>query len=88
LLQNCCVELAFKCIINRLSIIPKLISQDQTGFIKGRSASDIFIYATDITQSCYKRKVSAIVVKLDFQKALDFISWVALDRILIAKRFP
>jgi hypothetical protein len=68
--------------------IPKLISQDQTGFIKGRSASENFIFAADITQSCYKRKVSAVVLKLDFHKAFDSISWEALDRILLAKGFP
>jgi hypothetical protein len=88
-MQNCCVKLASKCITTRLQpIIPKLISQDQTGFIKGRSASNFFIYATDITQFCYKRKASAIVLKLDFHKAFDSISREALDRILIAKGFP
>jgi mannosylglycoprotein endo-beta-mannosidase len=35
-----------------------------------------------------KRKASAIVLKLDFHKAFDSISWEALDRILIAKGFP
>jgi hypothetical protein len=88
-LQNCCLKLASKCLTNRLqSIIPNLISQDQTGFIKGSSASENFIYAAEIIQSCYKRKASAIVLKLDFHKAFDSISWEALDRILLANGFP
>jgi hypothetical protein len=33
-------------------------------------------------------KAPSIVLKLDFQKAFDSISWDALDRILIAKGFP
>uniref|UniRef100_A0ACD5WKU3 Uncharacterized protein n=1 Tax=Avena sativa TaxID=4498 RepID=A0ACD5WKU3_AVESA len=88
-LQNCCVKLGSKCLTNRLQpLIPKLISQDQTGFIRGRSISENFIYATDIVQSCFKRKKPAIVLKLDFQKAFDSISWDALDKILLAKGFP
>jgi hypothetical protein len=51
-LQNCCVKLGSKCLTNSLQpIIPSIISRDQTGFIKGRSVVENFIYAADIVQS-------------------------------------
>ena len=51
--------------------IPKLIDLNQTGFIKGRSISDTFVYALELVQVCHKRKRPALVLKLDFAKAFD-----------------
>ena len=68
--------------------IEVLVHADQTGFIKGRSISETFVYAAEIVQCCHKRKVPAVVLKLDFQKAFDSVSWRALDQILEAKGFP
>lgn len=62
--------------------MPTLIHYAQSGFIKGRGIADNFILAADIVQDCYKRKVPAIVLKLDFQKVFDSVSWDALSRIL------
>jgi hypothetical protein len=88
-LQNFCVKLCSKCLTNRLQpLIPYIINPDQTGFIKGRSIAKKFIYVADIVQSCHKRKAPAIVLKLDFRKAFDSISWEALDRIMRAMGFP
>jgi hypothetical protein len=36
--------------------IPKLIDLKQTGFIKGRSIADTFVYAAELIQVCHKRK--------------------------------
>jgi hypothetical protein len=51
--------------------IPKLIDVDQTGFIKGRSISENFIYALELVQCCNRRKLPTLVLKLDFAKAFD-----------------
>jgi hypothetical protein len=48
----------------------EMIDIDQTGFLKGRSISENFVYATELVQVCYKRKVPTLVLKLDFAKAL------------------
>jgi len=67
--------------------IPKLINIKQTGFIKGRSIADTFVYALELVQVCHKRKKPAIVLKLDFAKAFDTVNWEGLFSILSARGF-
>lgn len=64
--------------------ISPLIDLDQTGFLKGRSISENFVYATELLQACYNRKVPTIVIKLDFAKAFDTVNWTALMAIVRA----
>lgn len=88
-LQNCSVKLASKCLSNRaLPLIPQIIHYDQTGFIRGRGIAENFVHAADIVQTCFKRRSPAIVLKLDFHKAFDSVSWTALFAIMRAKGFP
>ncbi|WVZ95839.1 hypothetical protein U9M48_041553 [Paspalum notatum var. saurae] len=57
-LQNCSVKVASKILTTLLQrVIPKLIDLDQTGFFKGRSISENFVYALELVQQCHKRKV-------------------------------
>jgi hypothetical protein len=44
------------------------------GFLKGRSISENFVYATELVQVCYKKKVPTLVLKLDFAKAFDTVT--------------
>jgi hypothetical protein len=74
-LLNCPVKLITKVLVLRLQgLLPRLIDEDQTGFVQSRCIADNFIYALDLVQ-CYKlRKKKTIVLKLDFQKAFDTVS--------------
>jgi hypothetical protein len=65
--------------------IERLISFEQSGFVKGRNIVDNFLYAADVIQSCHTRKTHAVVLKLDFKKAFDSVNWTALDAILDAR---
>ena len=86
-LQNCLVKIVTKILTTRLhNQVPKLIDIHQTGFIKGRSISENFVYATELVQCCYKRK--APTLKLDFAKAFDSVNWDSLDAVLHARGFP
>ena len=51
-----------------------MIDLDQTGFLKGRSISENFVYAMELVQVCNKRRVPTIVLKLDFAKAFDTVN--------------
>lgn len=87
-LQNCPLKIISKALTNRLQpLIPFLVHPDQTGFLKGRSISENFVYAAELVQTCHKRKIPAVALKLDFRKAFDSIEWTALDRVLEAKNF-
>ncbi|WVZ62021.1 hypothetical protein U9M48_011816 [Paspalum notatum var. saurae] len=60
---------------------------DQTGFLRGRSIAENFVYAMELVQCCHKRKMPTLVLKLDFAKAFDTVHWPALMEILAARGF-
>lgn len=54
-LQNFCLKILSKVLIRRLQKeIPSLIDIKQTGFIKGRSIFETFVYAMELVQVCHK----------------------------------
>jgi len=88
-LQNCTLKILSKVLTKRLqNETPKLININQTGFIRGRSIADTFVYALELVQVCHKRRRPAIVLKLDFAKAFDTVNWEGLFSVLSARGFP
>ena len=67
--------------------IVDLVSDLQSGFIKGRNIADSFLVATELVQCCRLRCTPTIALKLDFRKAFDSVSWAALDNVLCACGF-
>jgi hypothetical protein len=87
-LQNCCIKILTKILTSRLhKQIINLVDIDQTGFIRGRSITENFVYAMELVQCCHKRRKPTMVVKLDFAKAFDTMCWEALDVVLQARGF-
>jgi hypothetical protein len=87
-LQNCCVKILSKILTTRLHTqIGQLVDLDQTGFIKGKSITENFVYAMELVQCCHKRKIPTLVIKLDFAKAFDTVNWEALEVVLQARGF-
>ncbi|WOL13567.1 hypothetical protein Cni_G22337 [Canna indica] len=63
--------------VNRLSsMLPKLVSLDQSAFIKGRSIHDDILVAQELAHSMYgsKGKNPYILVRIDIEKAFDKLS--------------
>ena len=88
-LQNCPVKIITKILTTRMQRhIQKFIDIDQTGFIRGRSISENFVYATELVQHCHRNKIPTVVLKLDFAKAFDSVSWDSTIKILAARAFP
>ncbi|CAD6269245.1 unnamed protein product [Miscanthus lutarioriparius] len=87
-LQNCCVKILAKILTTQLQAqIKSLVDLDRTGFIKGRSITENFVYATELVQYYHKRKLPTLVIKLDFAKAFDTVNWDALDLVLQTRGF-
>lgn len=87
-LQNCSIKILSKMLTRRLQKeIGNLIGLHQTGFLKGRSISETFVFAAELIQTCNKRRLPTLVLKLDFAKAFDTVIWESLDTILKARGF-
>ena len=62
--------------------IPVLVEETQFAFVSGRQILDGGLIANEVVWWLKKSKVSAIMLKLDFQKAYDTVRWSFLDHIL------
>ncbi|XP_071921800.1 uncharacterized protein [Coffea arabica] len=67
-------------------VLPKIISPQQTGFVKGRNITDNFLLAQEIVSGIGKKNRGGnVVMKLDMSKAYDRVAW---DHIIdVLRRF-
>nr|XP_027071629.1 uncharacterized protein LOC113696407 [Coffea arabica] len=73
-----------KVLSDRLAwILPKIISPQQSSFVKGRHISDNFLLAQELISGIRRsNRGGNVVLKLDMAKAYDRISWVFLLQVL------
>ena len=70
-LLNCDYKIAAKAIANRLkNVIPKIINNDQTGFLKGRFIGENIRLIDGIINH-----IPGLLLFLDFEKAFDTVEW-------------
>ncbi|KAJ4786820.1 RNA-directed DNA polymerase (reverse transcriptase)-related family protein [Rhynchospora pubera] len=82
-------KLISKVLNNRLAVfLPELILNMQTGFVKGRLISENFIMAREVIANMSSCGDPAVLLKLDFSKAFDSVSWPFLFSILQTRGFP
>ena len=75
-LLNCDYKIIAKVINNRLwPLLPFLVSQDQSGFIKGRNIGDNIRLMFDIIDYANCKNVPSAVLSVDLQKAFDSLNW-------------
>ncbi|KAL9241284.1 hypothetical protein vseg_015413 [Gypsophila vaccaria] len=89
-----CCNVIYKCISKLLcakltEVLPGIISESQTAFIKGRSILDNILVCQDLVK-LYSRKACSprAILKLDLQKAYDSIEWRFIEELLDALNFP
>ena len=87
-LCNTIYKIFSKVMANRLkTIMPKLISEEQTGFVPGRSILDGIITIQEVIHSAVIDKEDCMFIKLDIQKAYDMVDWRFLCKVLEAFGF-
>ncbi|XP_060210413.1 uncharacterized protein LOC132637320 [Lycium barbarum] len=79
-LSNFSNKIISKILARKLNpLLPKLISYNQSGFVKGRLITDNILLAQEIVHDIAKtNKGGNIVIKLDMAKAYDRLSWKLL----------
>ena len=71
-LCNLSYKIIAKIIANRLkSILPRVIPENQGGFIKGRKIQDNIILVQEAIHTSYQNKEEGMVIKLDLSNAFD-----------------
>ena len=76
-------KMATSTIASRLKkVLPDLISNCQTGFIKGRFIGESTRLVYDIMNYTEKKQKTGLLMLIDFEKAFDSISWKFLYKVL------
>eukprot|EP00253_Pinus_taeda_P015540 PITA_15540 len=87
-LCNIIYKIVSKVIASRLKpLLPLIISSEQSGYVEGRQITDGIILTHEIIHSLKKVKKPGMLLKIDLSKAFDSISWVYMQKILIAFGF-
>ena len=79
-LGNCSFKIISKAITNRISPIGnRIIAKNQTAFIKGCFILESVVAAQELIHDAHTKGDSALVLKLDYEKAYDRIGWSFLE---------
>ena len=87
-LLNVVYKIATACIAERMKkVLPKLINEDQTGFMANRYIGSNTRLIYDLINYCNVNKVRGLLLGIDFEKAFDSLDWNFLHKTLEAYGF-
>lgn len=69
-------------------VLLALISEKQSAFVGGRNVQNGILIANEIVDLWKKKRQKGVILKLDFQKAYDNLSWNFLFDMLSKFGFP
>jgi hypothetical protein len=83
LLETISFKIISKAYASKLDpVAHRIISQNQTAFIKGRNILDGPLALMEIIHDIRVRKHNGVLLKLDFEKAYDRVNWDFLGEVL------
>lgn len=86
---GCIYKIIAKLMARRLQkVMNSLIGPLQSSYIEGRQILDGALIASEVIETCKRKGVDATLLKLDFHKAYDSVSWSFLMWILEQMKFP
>ena len=82
-LLNVDYKILAKALANRLTkYLPRLIDEDQTGYVKQRFIGNNIRIIEDIMIYTKQNNIKGIMLSIDLEKAFDFLKWSYLDKCL------
>jgi hypothetical protein len=76
-LLNVSFKIFTKVMINRMNgIASELISPSQMTFMPGRNIMEVVVILHETIHEIHRKKISGVLLKLDFEKAFDKVNWV------------
>jgi hypothetical protein len=87
-LTNCCFKIFSKACANRLgNCADRLISSNQTAFIRGRYILESVVTAHEVVHDVHHNKEEGVILKLDYEKAYDKVDLSFLEEMLRQRGF-
>lgn len=82
-LCNVVYKIISKIVANRIKpLLPKLVSEEQSGYVEGRKILDNIIQAHEVVQSLKRKKQVGMIMQLDIAKVYDKVNWGYIKEIL------
>lgn len=69
------------------AVLPKVISDSQSAFLRSRSISDGILITNEVIDKAKQEKKEVLIFKADFEKAFDNVNWNFLDHMLFKLGF-
>ena len=86
--MNTVYKIGSACIANRLKeVLPKLINEDQTGFMKQRYIGDNIRLIYDVISYLENHNLPGLLLNIDFEKAFDSVNLDFMFKVLRAFGF-
>ncbi|KAI0519619.1 hypothetical protein KFK09_007073 [Dendrobium nobile] len=90
-LCNTIYKIAAKVLLNRmLGIIPKIISEEQAAFVRGRAISDHLLLAQEAFNKMRLSKAcnGFLAIKVGMEQEYDSMCWSTLEKMMLDSGFP
>ena len=68
-------------------VLPKLISEDQSGFMANRSIENNTRLIYDLISDCNTSRLTGLLLCINFEKAFDSLDWTFMHKVLKACGF-
>jgi hypothetical protein len=87
-LLNVIFKIFTKVVVRRLAkVAEKIVRESQTAFMSGRNIMEGTVILHETLHELHRKKLSGVILKLDFEKAYGKVNWGFLQQILRMKGF-